>query len=186
MAIKIKIGNNSSSPKQEEEAKPIQARVPLRITKSLGGNLLISDHKYLDIVVVPSSNKILTMPKAESEKDVFDYQIEFANNMFLGGVSDTKDPKGGPSFGVVEITYPVSESVNSLQVVLMQISKYIKKTSHEDQVAEEYDKNVEDHFTDPDSEDSTEYGEIPPYEDTPAGKESEYPAYTYSGQGYLY
>ena len=185
MPIKIKFKDNGPE-KQEEEKKPIQAQVPLKITKSLDGNLLISDHQYLDIVVVPSQNKILTMPKSDAEKDVFDYQVQFANNMFEGGVSTSKTPEGGSSFGVVELMYPVSESVNSLQVVLLQISNFIKENSQENFVAQQYDKNIEDHFVDPNSSDSTEYGEIPPYQDTPEGQEDYYPAYVYSGQGYVY
>lgn len=185
MAIKIKIGTGDKA-KQESEKKPVQAQVPLKITKTLDGNLLISDHDYLDIVVVPSKNKVLTMPKSDAEKDVFDYQVQFANNMFSGGVSTEKSPEGGSSFGVVEITYPVSENINSLQAVLLQISKFIKENSQENFVAQEYDKNIEDHFVDPDARDSTEYGEIPPYEDTPEGKADYYPAYVYAGQGYMF
>ncbi len=183
MPIKIKIGDVAT---QAEEKKPVQAQIPLKITKSLEGNLLIADHKYLDIVVVPSKNKILTMPKADAEKDVFDYQMQFADSMFLGGISTDKAPKGGSSFGIVEVTYPVSESVNSLQSVLYQISKFIKETSEDTAIAEEYDENIEDRFTNPDEKESTEYGEVPPYEDTPEGKADYYPAYVYSGQGYMY
>ena len=42
MPIKIKIGDVAT---QAEEKKPVQAQIPLKITKSLEGNLLIADHK---------------------------------------------------------------------------------------------------------------------------------------------
>ena len=53
-------------------------------------------------------------------------------------------------------------------------------------LADEYEQNIEDRFTDPNEEDSTEYGEIPPYEDTPEGQASANTNYNFYGYGYLY
>ena len=57
MAIKIKIG------KSKPEPKPIERTFELKIRKSLDGNLMIFDHADIDIVIMPTQNKILTMPK---------------------------------------------------------------------------------------------------------------------------
>ena len=45
MPITIKIGDAV-----KEEPKPIQASIALQVKKTLDGNLLINDHKYLDII----------------------------------------------------------------------------------------------------------------------------------------
>ena len=87
---------------------------------------------------------------------------------------------------MVETTFPKEGEVDPLQAVLYQIAEYIKKTSHNEDRAEEYEENIEDRFTDPTDEDSTAYGEILPYEDTPEGKADSLPAYTYAGSGYYY
>ena len=71
MPIKIKIGAS------EPEKKPIQASITLQITKTLSGNLLINDHKYIDIIVAPQEGKVVTMPKPHVERDVYDYQKDF-------------------------------------------------------------------------------------------------------------
>tara|TARA_R100000995_G_C3479460_1_gene122979 strand:+ start:1050 stop:1592 length:543 start_codon:yes stop_codon:yes gene_type:complete len=180
MPIKIKIGA------QESEKKPIQASVTLQITKTLGGNLLINDHKYIDIVVSPQEGKVITMPKPHVERDVFDYQRDFMYSLFKGGVTEASETKGGPVFGMVETTYPKEGEVDTLQAVLYQISQYIKETAHDEEKAEQYDKNIEDRFTDPTDEDSTAYGEIKPYEDTPEGAADSLPSYAYAGYGYYY
>jgi hypothetical protein len=87
---------------------------------------------------------------------------------------------------VVEAEYPSSEEVDALQVVLYEVEKFIRKSTALDAEWREYDKNIEDRFTDPTDKDSTAYGEIPPYEDTPGANQSADPTYTYAGYGYLY
>ena len=87
MPITIKIGDSAP------EKKPIQASVSLQVKKTLDGNLIITDHQYLDIVINPQEGKILTMPKPQIEKDVYDYQKEFMNDLFQGGVTAAAAPR---------------------------------------------------------------------------------------------
>ena len=182
MPITIKIGDAA-----EPAKKPIQASVSLQVKKTLDGNLLISDHQYLDILVNPSENKIITMPKPGVDRDVYDYQKDLMYDLFKGGVTDASAPRGGPVFGMVETTYPAESDVDPLQAILFRISEYLTKIQDSEQVAQEYDENVEDRFTDPNAKDSTAYGEIPPYQDTPEGRaDSGDPTYTFAGYGYYY
>jgi len=182
MPIKIKIGDTT-----QKQPKPVQASIPLKITKTLDGNLIIDDHQYLDIIVSPSEAKIITMPKPFVEKDVYDYQKDFMYSLFKGGVSEASSPTGGPRFGMVETSFPKEGDVNTLQAVLYQISSYVNKTAHDEDIAREYDENIEDRFTDPDAKDSTEYGAVPPYQDTPEGSSNQAdPTYTFAGYGYYY
>jgi|TARA_R110002020_G_C15934153_1_gene744087 hypothetical protein len=180
MPLKIKIGAAA------EEKKPIQAQIALQITKTMDGNILISDHKYLDIIIDLKEAKVITMPKPHVEKDVYDYQKDLMYSLFKGGVSAAVAPRGGPVFGMVECSFPKEGEIDNVQAVLYQISEYIKKTSHDEQKAERYDQNIEDRFTDPDDADSTAYGEIKPYQDTPAGANDSLPTYAYAGYGYYY
>jgi len=183
MPIKIKIPPFTP----EEEKKPIQASVSLKISKTLGGNILINDHKYLDIVISPAENKILTMPKPYVEKDVFELQRDFMYDLFKGGVTNRMVPEGGMGFGIVETTYPKEAEVDTLQSLLFRISEYFQHLDESSRTGEEYDKFIEDRFVDPNEEDSTRYGEIPQYEDTPAGRENHADStYTFAGYGYYY
>ena len=180
MPITIKIGTAA-------EPRPTQASISLQMKKTLDGNLLINDHKYIDILINPAEHKIITMPKPNVEKDVYDYQKDFMYDLFKGGVTDAAAPRGGPVFGMVETTYPADSDVDTLQAVLYRISEYIKQVADAEHRSEEYDENIEDRFTEPDEEDSTAYGEIPPYQDTPEGRaNSSDPTYTYAGYGYYY
>ena len=184
MPIKIKIGSSET-----EEKKPVQASIPLQVKKTLDGNLVINDHKYLDIIITPSKNKLVTMPKPNVDKDVYDYQKELMYDLFKGGVSEAAIPRGGPRFGMVETTFPASSDsdIDPLQAILYRLSEFFKKTKDSEKFAEEYDENIEDRFTDPDEKESTAYGEVPPYQDTPEGSaNSADPTYTFAGYGYYY
>jgi hypothetical protein len=182
MTIKIKL---SSPDTPLVPPKPPQAQVRLEIRKTLDGNLLISDHPYIDIVVSPEKNKIITFPKPDAEKETYDYQREFMDYMFAGGIIEISAPQGGIRFGMIEAQYAPTSQVNTLQAVLYRISEFVEKAQGEDIVADRYNQNIEDNFTDPPKDETTAYGQVPPYQDTPAGQQNS-PLYSFAGYGYLY
>jgi hypothetical protein len=186
MTIKIKL-NTGSDPSVKEEPLPTQASISLQISKTLANNLLINDHQYLDILIDPTEKTISAIPKPFVETDVYDYQRELMYFLFKGGIVESPQPQGAAQFGVIESVYTSNDDVDSLQVVLFELSKFIQKSTTQDLAAQKYDKNIEDRFVDPTDADSTEYGEIKPYQDTPGANSAiSSPMYTYTGYGYLY
>ena len=165
--------------------EPPQATIELKVRKTLAGNLLINDHEKMDIVIVPSENKIVTMPKPYAGDNIYDYQRELMDSLFRGGVVEYDSIQGGVNFGMLEGVMGENKKVDPVQVALFEIEKYISKTSRDDFRAEEYDRNIEDRFTNPSPEDSTELGEIKPEEDEPY-RQSQADSYTFTGFGYLY
>ena len=47
----------------KEEKKPTQATISLEARKTLDDNIIIFDHKDIDIVLMPAKNKIVAFPK---------------------------------------------------------------------------------------------------------------------------
>jgi hypothetical protein len=177
MPLKIKIGKPPAPP---------QATIELQVRKTLSGNLLINDHDKMDIIIVPSENKIVTMPKPYAGDNIYEYQRELMDSLFRGGVIKYDSIQGGINFGMLEGLFGESSEVDPVQVALYEIEKYIMKSTGEDAKAEEYDKNIEDRFTDPSDADSTELGEITPEEDEPYRQSQLDGNYTFTGFGYLY
>ena len=169
MPIKFKIGDDS--PTQEQKAP--QATIGLKISKTLDGNLLINDHQYVDIVIMPTEGRIVTMPKPYAEKDVYDYQKDLMYYLFKNGITDAMTPEGGAFIGMMETTYPLDSDV--------EVFNFLNPEN-----PEEYDKNIEDNFVNPPDSETTKYGEIPPYQDTPGANAIGDPTYTFAGYGYLY
>jgi hypothetical protein len=166
----------------------VQAQIPLKISKTLDGNLIIDDHECMDIVVNPAEGRIITLPKPYAERDVYDYQRDLMYHLFKGGVTDAAIPTGGAAFGMVEATYPTESSihVNSLQSILYLISEYIASTAHDEDKSKKYDKDIEDRFTNPPDSETTELGQIQPYEDNPDHYTTGSPTYSFAGYGYFY
>ena len=130
MPLTVKLG---------DAAKPPQATVELQVSKTMGGNLLITDHEKMDILIVPGQSKISTMPKLYVGDNVYEYQRDFLDALFHGGVIDPEGIQGGTRFGVLEafMSAPV-EDVDPIQIALLEIEKYIKKTLGEEIKADEY------------------------------------------------
>jgi hypothetical protein len=183
MTIKIKIGDDTP------EKKPVQAQVSLQISKTLDGNILINDHEYMDIVIDPKENKIITLPKPFADKDTYSYQSDLYNYLFSKGLLVGTQVEGGPTFGMMEAPYPPTDKVDvdPLQSILFQIEKYIQLQAADNKKAVDYDENIEDRFVDPPEGEYTPYGKIPPYQDTPAGSQDTFDqTFAYAGYGYLY
>jgi|TARA_R110002020_G_scaffold221336_2_gene429361 hypothetical protein len=183
MSIKIKIN-------KPEEKKPIQAQVELQVRKTLSGNYLITDHEKMDIVISPSAKSISAIPKMYSgdNSNIYSYQRDLMASLEKGGVIEHTFIQGGLKFGVLEALYgDGQEGVDPVQVALLEIEKFVKKSLGEEIKAKQYDKDIEDRFTDPEESETTELGDVTPTEETPYGRASSIETpYTFVGYGYLY
>ena len=133
-----------------------QATIELYARKGLDGSLLIMDHTKIDIAVMPDKMKVVTFPKTTSTEDVYEYQNRLFEFLSDKGIVDRQSVQGGNIFRSLEgAVFPNDEE-------------------HE-QIATNYEKELEDMYTHPDDRDSTEYGEVPQY----AEKGSMRPGYYY-------
>ena len=69
-----------------------------------------------------------------------------------------------------------NDEVNSVQAATYVIAKFIEYEAEHEKIADEYEKELEDMYTHPTDQDSTEYNEVPQY----AEKGSMRPGYYYS------
>ena len=161
--IKIKIGGP-------------QATVELRARKALDGSLLIMDHLKIDIAVIPDSMKVVTFPKTDASEDVYVYQNRLLEFLADKGVVNRDTIQGGNVFRSLEGVVFKNEKLNSLQAAVYVIAEFIEQEQRHEQLADQYEKELEDMFTQPSDRDSTEYGEVPQY----AEKGSMRPGYYYN------
>ena len=138
-----------------------QATVKLNARKALDGSLLILDHQKIDIVVTPKDMKIVTFPKSISTEDVYDFQNRLLELLADRGIIDRSTIQGGNVFRSLEGVIYESKGVNSLQAAVYVINEFIVSEAHHEHLADEYQKELEDMYTQPDDRDSTEYGEVP-------------------------
>ena len=159
-----------------------QATVELKARKALDGSLLIMDHNKIDIAVMPEQMKVVTFPKTTATEDVYDYQNRLLEMLADKGILDRATIQGGNIFRSLEGVVYSSEQINSLQAAVYVIAEFIQHESSAEQVADDYEKELEDMYTHPDDRDSTEYGEVPQYSE----KGSMRPGYYYYTLRYRY
>ena len=160
--IKIKVGGP-------------QATVELNARKALDGSLLIMDHNKIDIAVIPDKMKVVTFPKSMATEDVYDHQTRLFELLADRVIIDRSSVQGGNLFRSLEGVVFKNEQVNSLQAAVYVISEFLENERRHEQVADQYEKELEDMYTQPSDRDSTEYGEVPQY----AQKGSMRPGYYY-------
>jgi len=157
MPINIKI--NKLGP----DLEPVQETISLEARKSLDGNIMIFDHKEIDIVVMPKTQKVLALAKNNFSDQVYEAQERLFTFLRKKGIVELANIQGGSIYGSLEakLATSINEKISSVESALYNISKYLKE-EEEFYMMYEYDEEEEmEQLTDPSSEDSTELGEVP-------------------------
>lgn len=152
-----------------------QATVELKARKGLDGSLLIMDHKKIDIAVMPEQMKVVTFPKTTSTEDVYDYQNRLLELLADKGIIDRASIQGGNVFRSLEGEVYENEEVSPIEAAVYVVAEFLDYESKHEQIADRYEKELEDMYTHPSDRDSTEYGEVAQY----AEKGSMRPGYYY-------
>ena len=135
--------------------------IALDVKKSLDGNLMIFDHKDIDIVIITEGKKVVTFPKNEYSKHVYPTQDKLFNFLRRDGVIQYDSIKGGNIFMSMEAQIAESEEVNSIDATLYSISKFMKEEREIFEYEYEMAEQEEEYLTEPTDEDSTRLGEVP-------------------------
>jgi len=135
--------------------------VALEVKKSLDGNLMIFDHRDIDIVIIPESKKVVTFPKGDYSKHVYPSQDKLFNHLRQEGVIKYDTIQGGNIFMSMEAVIAESEEVNSIDAALYSISKFMDREKEIFDFEDTMAKEEEDHLTEPTPEDSTPLGQVP-------------------------
>ena len=175
MALTVKIGDPDA--KEAPKAPPVKIR--LNIRKTVDGNILISDHPDIDIVIVPKNKKIMVFPREKISDKVYDIQDRFFKLLGAKGVIARDSIQGGSVYGTIEANYPEGDTASALETALYVIGGFIKEESRYFNIDEEFDEEFERSLTEPDENDSTELGEVPHH----SQKGSIRPGYIYSPYG---
>ena len=160
MAVKVSIGD-TQEPKAAVKVKIQKAAggypVSFRIRKTLEGNLMIFDHRDIDIVIMPTQRKIVAFPKDEMGSHVYDAQDRMFRYLHKMGVIKYGTVQGGAVYNSMQADLPQTQEYDVLGYVLFALEKFIDLEkphfAYEKEFYDEYEKRL----TEPDEEDSTEF-----------------------------
>jgi len=163
MAINIKI----SQPKREviritvdEHDKPdASMKMDLNARRTLDGNVLIFDHRDIDIVLMPSDRKIVTFAKNVLGDDVYEAQDRLFSYLFKKGIVAMESVQGGNVYSSMEAKILESTDHNSTQIALFGIGKFLEEEKPYLEFEKAFEKAEEERLAEPSPEDSSEFDE---------------------------
>jgi len=135
----------------------------VQISKTLGGDYLMKEHPEVNIVIIPSKQKFIVLPKDRQNQYVYNLQEKIMKFMADRGVISHDAISGGNIFGAIQATYPQQApgGEDPLQVVIYNLADFIEQERPSIAYAKAYEDEMEKQLLAPDVEATTELGEVP-------------------------
>ena len=166
MTVKINIVDEET-PQEEEGGVKIEIiekdeiNFKLMTRSAVNGDIMILDHKDIDIVIKQEDGKILTFAKETISDYTYGAESRLMEFMRKKGVLEYDSIQGGNIYGSLEGQLMKSEDVEVNKVALKIISEWMTTEESYLKGATAYDDMSDDHLLSPDGEYSTELGEVP-------------------------
>ena len=164
MPITIKVGQPEKQPEEikirvgeQKKDKSTQTSILLKARRTLDGNVMIFDHKDIDIIVMPKKKKIVTFAKELFGDQVYEAQDRLFKFLIKKGVIDYGSVQGGNIHSSMEAAILESKDYNSIQVTLFSIGKFIEEEKPYFEFEKAYDEDFEKRLSAPSPEESTEF-----------------------------
>jgi len=149
------VGVNIENPSQ----KKIQFE--LNVRNALNGDILIFDHKDIDIVFMVEKKKLVAFPKDLMSENVYGAESRLMEWMRRTGVIEYDSIQGGNVYGSLEGKVHESEKRDVVKSTIFQLSEWMKSEAPAGTMIKGHDDMIQDELLEPDQEMSTDLGEVP-------------------------
>jgi len=157
--INVKIKPTISVEIKNSNKKRIDFKMNMR--KALNGDLMIFDHKDIDIIVMTEKKKVVAFAKDLMSEVVYGAESRLMEHLRRSGVIEYDSIQGGNVYGSLEGKLHEATERDALKTVVFQISEWMKDELPYIEASKGHDEQMEDALIKPDGESSTELGEVP-------------------------
>lgn len=163
MPIKIKIQDDPSVSSEQEEEKVAQTKISLAVRKTLDNKIMVTDHRDIDIVIDSEKKKIVAFPKDEMSDEVYQTQDKYFDYLAKKGVVERSTIQAGDVYASMQAMYvgASDDGVSPTEIVLLTTHNFIEEEKPRFETEEWLQNELDDQYTYPTDEDSTELGEVP-------------------------
>ena len=136
----------------------------LKVRRALNGDLMIFDHKDIDIMILTEKKKIVAFAKDMMSDVVYGAENRLFTYLRRQGVIAYDSIQGGNVYGSMEglmLEMKGDKQPETLDYVLYQINEWMITEKPYFKSNEAYEDMMDDHLLNPDDEFSTELGEVP-------------------------
>jgi len=148
MAIKIKINITPGK---------VIEKILLKAKKTIDGNIIVSDHPEIDIIIMPKKSKIVMMPKDEMDDEIHDTQRRLVKALAKRGVIDVETVQAGNLFMSMEASIPEATEGDKIQYLLYVLADYIEEELPFYANQKQYEKEMEKMLLEPEPDEYTEF-----------------------------
>tara|TARA_R100000027_G_scaffold39817_1_gene29546 strand:+ start:973 stop:1551 length:579 start_codon:yes stop_codon:yes gene_type:complete len=167
MPVNIKITDQETEQVTVQEPQGVKIEVvekdevegKLKLRSALNGDLMIMDHKDIDIVLKPNEKKIVAFAKETLSDLVYGAESRLLEYLRKQGILKIDSIQGGNVYGSLE--GQLHESDKAVEITLMKISEWMETEQPMMSGRTGYDDMNDEHLLSPDGEYSTELGEVP-------------------------
>jgi len=172
MSISINVlGSEESETPLENPSKDITINITekdkieakLKLRSSINGDLMIMDHKDIDIVIKQSDKKVIAFAKDTLSDLVYGAESRLFEYLRKNGLIEIDSIQGGNIYGSLEAKLQEGEKV--IEITLFKIAEWMEEEEPMISGRTGYDDMEDDHLLEPDGEYSTELGEVPAAEE---------------------
>lgn len=140
----------------------VLASFTLKAKKTLDGNIIIFDHKDIDIIVRPEKKKIVTFKKDDVTGDVaYGASDRMFKHLANRGFISIETVHGGSTVDSFEATIPETDLKAPIKLILLSLAKWIDSERPYFEYGDDYEDMMKDRLLEPDDEEATELGEVP-------------------------
>ena len=137
----------------------------LMTRSAINGDIMILDHKDIDIVLQQKDGKIITFAKETISDFTYGAEARLLEFMRSKGVLEYDSIQGGNIYGSLEGKLMSSEETEVNKAALLVISEWMTTEESYLKGTTAYDDMEDEHLLDPDNEFSTNLGEVPQEEE---------------------
>ena len=133
----------------------------LNMRKALNGDILVFDHKDIDIVLMVEKKKIVAFPKEIMSEVVYGAESRLMEWMRKNGIIEYDSIQGGNVYGSLEGKIHETDERDIIKSTIYQLSEWMMSEAPAGKMIKGHDDMVQDELLEPDQDMSTELGEIP-------------------------
>lgn len=167
MPLKIKVGGGEEATEEQASQSSIKIEIvkkddvegKLNLRSSINGDLMIMDHKDIDIVIQQKDKKVVTFAKETLSDLVYGAESRLLEYLRKSGLIEIDSIKGGNIYGSLE--GKLQDGGKVVEITLLKISEWMESEKPSMDARTSYDDMEDDQLISPDGEYSTEFGEVP-------------------------
>ena len=162
MTINVAVGGSKEQTDLDAEIdSPVVANVKMKMRRAMNGDIMVFDHADVDIVISPTTNKIVAFAKEAMSDLVYGAQDRLFSFMSKKGIIDRGTVQAGNVYGSMSGAILPGVDRDSFRLALINLSKWVDEERPYFEFLEKHDDMNVDRFTEPEPEESTELGEVP-------------------------